>query len=502
MNVIVEQGSIEKTTADTMIVNLFEGTPEPGGATGAVDQALHGAIRELISNGDFKGKQKEMVVLYPRGALPAKRVILLGLGKREKFDVEVIRQVASAGIRRARELNAQSVATVVHGGGEGGVSPELAAQATVEGSILGLYRYDALQNAEERPKDPQELRLVEFATEKIESVRQGAQLAERICQGVQLARDLVNMPPNMATPKKMAEVAAQIADDHHMNVFVGDRQWAESQKMGAFLAVAKGAGEEPQFIVLEHAPSQSNLGTLVIIGKGITFDTGGISLKPGEKMEEMKCDMAGAAAVLGAMKVVGLLNLPLHVVCLAPCTENMPDASAYHPADVIFASNGKSIEIISTDAEGRLILADALVYAHRYQPKAVVNLATLTGACVIALGANVAAGLFSNDDALRQKLLDSAEITHERLWPLPLYEDYSRKIKSDVADIKNSGGRNGGVGTSAAFLKEFVSYPWAHIDMAGMALSDKDEGYIQKGGTGFGVRLLVQLLLNWTKSAS
>ena len=271
--------------------------------------------------------------------------------------------------------------------------------------------------------------------------------------------------------------------------------------MGAFLAVAKGAGEPPKFIVLEHNGERENLDTIVLVGKGITFDSGGISLKPSEGMDHMKSDMAGAAAVLATMKVVGLLDLPLRVIGITPCTENMPDANGYHPADVITASNGKTIEIISTDAEGRMILADALVYASRYQPKAVVDLATLTGACVIALGRAVAAGLLCNDAALGEKLVASGEATHERLWPMPLYEDYLKKIRSLVADIKNTGGRNGGVGTSAYFLKEFTDYPWAHLDIAGMALVTEkiDTGpYQPLGASGFGVRLLTDFLRNWS----
>jgi leucyl aminopeptidase len=267
--------------------------------------------------------------------------------------------------------------------------------------------------------------------------------------------------------------------------------------MGAFLAVAQGAGFPPKFIVLEHNGEREDLPTVVLVGKGITFDTGGISIKPSERMEAMKSDMGGAAAVLGAMKAIAALNLPLHVVGITPCSENMPDALAYRPADVITASNGKTIEVISTDAEGRLVLADALVYAQRYKPDAVIDLATLTGACVIALGSGVSAGLFSNDDALRDRLMAAADNTRERLWPLPLWEDYRQTIKSEVADMKNTGGRFGGVGTSAVFLQEFTDYSWAHLDIAGMALTEKDRGYIPTGGTGFGVRLLVDFLQNW-----
>lgn len=267
--------------------------------------------------------------------------------------------------------------------------------------------------------------------------------------------------------------------------------------MGGFLAVAKGAGEEPKFVVLEHNGDRNDLETVVLVGKGITFDTGGISIKPSERMDAMKSDMGGAAAVLGAMKAVGALNLPLRVIAITPCTENMPDANAYRPADVITISNGKTVEIISTDAEGRMVLADGLVYAAQYNPKAVIDLATLTGACMVALGTNIAAGLFATDDWLRDELLAAAENTHERLWPLPLWPDYRKAIESDVADMKNSGGRMGGVATSAVFLQEFTSYPWAHLDIAGMAMSEGKVAYEPRGGTGYGVRLLVALLQNW-----
>ena len=278
---------------------------------------------------------------------------------------------------------------------------------------------------------------------------------------------------------------------------MGDRAWAAEHNMGGFLAVAKGAGEPPKFVVMEHNCDREDLDTIVLVGKGITFDTGGISIKPSERMEAMKSDMGGAAAVLGAMKVVGALNLPLRVIGIAPCTENMPDANAYRPADVITASNGVTIEIISTDAEGRMVLADGLVYATRYNPKAVIDLATLTGACVVALGQGMAAGLFSTDDGLRDQLVTAGTAVHERVWPLPLWDDYKEAIKSDVADIKNSGGRFGGVATSAIFLKQFINYPWVHLDIAGMALSEKGSAYTPRGGTGYGVRLLVEFLRNW-----
>jgi len=498
MEVKILKGNIVESQVDTIICNLFEGVEIPGGATGAIDQALGGSIRDLVKLGDLTGKIGEAVVVYTRGAITAKRVIVAGLGRADEINQENIRKASAVAIKKARELNAVNVATIVHGAGIGGIIPALAAQATLEGILLALYKFDAPGvKSPEKPHKIEALTVVEYDGSKLDKIRTGVELAKAVSAGVYLARELVNLPANYATPTHMAEIAQDIAENHGMKITVGDREWATQNKMGAYLAVAKGAGEPPKFIILEHNGDRHDLDTIVLVGKGITFDTGGISIKPSEKMEEMKADMSGAAAVLGAMKAVGLLNLPLRVIGITPCTENMPDASAYRPADIITASNGITIEIISTDAEGRMILADALVYAKRFQPKAVVDLATLTGACVIALGKGVAAGLFSNDEKLQSKVVASGNNTHERVWPMPLWEDYKTNIKSNVADLKNSGGRFGGVGTSAIFLKEFTDYPWAHIDMAGMMLADKDDGYVPAGGVGYGVRLVVDLLLNW-----
>lgn len=497
MKVKVEQGAIQQSEAGAIVVNLFEGVATPGGATGAVDQALDGAIGELIAAGDLSGKVGEIAVLYPRGAIPAGRVIVVGLGKREQFDLEQVRRAAAHAIKKARDLNAQTVATIVHGAGIGNLSPAAAAQATVEGSLLATYHYDVPGVDQEVPHEIGTLTIVEFDETKLEPIREGVRVAEAIAAGVSLARTLVNQPPNVATPTRIAEAAEAIATETGMEVTVGGREWAAEREMGAFLAVAKGAGEPPKFIVLEHNGEREDLDTIVLVGKGITFDTGGISIKPTKGMGDMKADMAGAAAVLGAMKVVGLLALPLRVIGIAPTTENMPDGLAYRPADVITASNGKTIEIISTDAEGRMVLADGLVYAGRYSPDAVIDLATLTGAAVVALGENVAAGLFSTDDSLRDRLVAAGQATHERVWPLPLWDDYQKSIKSDVADIKNSGGRMGGVGTSAKFLHNFTDYAWSHLDIAGVAVNKKGSEYAPAGATGFGVRLLVEFLRNW-----
>jgi len=497
MKIQVNQGSIQDSTADTIIINLFEDITTPGGATGAVDQALDGAISDLIAGGDLSGKAGEVAVFYPRGTISARRVIVVGLGKHKGFELEGVRRAAATAIKRARDLNAEHVATIVHGAGIAGLPVSAATQATAEGSLLALYRYNAQKLNNKNEHEIETLTIVEFEASKVADIQHGVRTAEAVQGGVTLARDLVNMPPNVATPTRMAAAAKAFGKKYDLDVTIGGRTWARKHDMGAFLAVAKGAGEKPKFIVLEYNKDRKELDTVVIVGKGITFDTGGISIKPSQNMGLMKSDMGGAAAVLGAMKAVAMLDLPLHVVAITPCTENMPDADAYHPADVITASNGKTIEIISTDAEGRMVLADALVYAQRYEPTAVIDLATLTGACVVALGRGVAAGLFSNDDDLRDKLVAAGKTVHERVWPLPLWDDYREAIDSDVADMKNSGGRMGGVGTSAMFLKEFTDYVWAHVDIAGLALSDKAKPYVPRGGTGFGVRLLVQFLRAW-----
>lgn len=497
MDVTVKQGSIQTADADTIVVNLFKGVTGPGGATGAVDQALEGAVSDLIAGGDLTGELGEVGVLYPRGAIPARRVLVAGLGPQDKFDLEQVRKAAAAAIKKARDLQARRVASIVHGAGIARLPVGLATQAVLEGSLLALYQYDAGKQEKETPSKIDSFSIVEFNEDKLEAIRQAVDVSQAIIAGVNVARDLVNEPPNVATPTRMSQVARQIAGDHNLRAVVGDRAWAAEQKMGAFLAVASGAGEKPQFIVVEHNGEREDLDTIVLVGKGITFDTGGISIKSSKDMGDMKADMAGAAAVLGTMKTVGMLDLPLRIIGIAPCTENMPDAHAYRPADVVTASNGKTIEVISTDAEGRMILADALVYAGRYNPRAVIDLATLTGAAVVALGENVAAGLFSTDDWLREQLVTAGATTHERVWPLPLWEDYREAIKSEIADMKNSGGRYGGVGASAMFLNGFTDYPWAHLDIAGVAANKKGNAYIPAGATGFGVRLLVEFLRNW-----
>ncbi len=497
MDIVVKQGNITEQPADLLVVNLFEGVTESGGATGAVDRALNGAIREVIAAGDFKGERDSSVVLYTRGAIPAPRVLVVGLGPAEKFDLNAARRAAGVAAKRARELGVKEVATIVHGGGVGGLALDAAAQAVAEGSILALYRFHKHAPEPEPSKGPERIVLVEFDGSKVPTVEAGATRGRIIAEAACFARDLVNEPANYMTPTVMAERAREIAQATGMRCTVLDEAQMRELGMGLLLGVAAGTHEPPRFIILEHNPERTDLPTIVLAGKGITFDSGGISLKPAENMWRMKGDMGGAAAVIGAMQAVARLDLPLRVIGLAPCTENLPGGHAIKPGDVLTGMTGKTVEIISTDAEGRLILADALAYADRYEPQAVVDLATLTGAIGVALGKQ-AAGLFANDDALAERLLRAAEQSGERLWRMPLYEEYKEAIKSDVAEVKNSGGRYGGVGTSAKFLEHFTTgYPWAHLDIASMTMSDEETPLGPKGATGYGVRLLSQFLWDW-----
>jgi leucyl aminopeptidase len=499
MDIKVIRGAIQEQATDLIVVNLFEGVTQPGGATGAVDQALGGAIRDLIAGGDFKGKLNETAVLYPRGAIPARRALVVGLGKANDFNLDRVRQVSAMAARRARDLGARRFATIVHGAGIGGLEAEAAAQAVAEGALLGLYEFVERKAPKEDQREVAEMAVVEFDAGRLPAIEAGVRTGQTMAAAVKLTRDLVNEPPNFATPTILAERARQMAEGRKLGVTVLEREDMRELGMGALLGVAQGSDEPPKFIILEYRPESQDGGTapptVVLVGKGITFDSGGISIKPAEGMEEMKSDMAGGAAVIGAMQAIADLNLPVRVVGLVPATENLPGGRAYKPADVVRAMNGKTIEIISTDAEGRMILADALVYAKRYEPQAVVDLATLTGACVVALGKGQAAGLFGTDEKLIEQLKAASARTGERIWQLPLYDEYIEVMKSDTADLKNSGGRYGGVGASAAFLKAFAEgYPWAHLDIAPIAYLDKDKPYTPKGATGFGVRLLVQFV--------
>ncbi len=499
MHINVVQGTLQDMSAGAIVVNVFEGVTNPGGATGAVDRALNGQISELLQQGDFCGKRKEVTVLYTRGALPAPRVILVGLGKAEALTLEGVREAAAVAANQAHKLGVTSLATIVHGAGVGGLDAQAAAEATVEGTLLGLYRFNEFKTRDEDNQKPEleTLTLVEYDAAKLDAMRAGALTGEILAQATNFARDLINRPANVATPSHLAAEAQRIAAETGLRCTVLTPEEMEAIGMRLLLSVARGSHEPARFIILEHNAERTDLPTVALVGKAITFDTGGISLKPSEGMEAMRSDMSGGAAVMGALYAAARLNLPLHVIGLIPATENMPGGRATKPGDIVRSLKGLTVEIINTDAEGRLILADALTYAGQFKPQAVVDIATLTGACVIALG-HAAAGVMG-DTELVEKLRAAGEHSGDRVWPLPLFDEYKEQLKSDLADLKNVGGRPGGALTAGMFLKQFVpdDVAWAHVDMAGMGLEEKGRPHVPKGGAGYGVRLFVDLLRNW-----
>lgn len=497
MTVEAKLGRIGAEAADAVIVGVFEGERPADGIALAVHDALKVFLTEVLDMGDFRGKKDEMLLLYPRGAAPPKRVLLVGLGPREKFTLETARQAAGKASRHLLDLGITRLMTSVHGLGITGVSPDACAQATVEGTLLGTYRFAEFKT-DNAKKPLDRLTVVYSHRARARAIQAGVDTGCTIAEGALLARDLSNRPGNTLTPKALADEARKMAKQANLTCQVYGKKEIEKLGMRALLAVNQGSDEPPRFIVLEHSQPSNKPGTVVLVGKGITFDSGGISIKPGDRMEEMKHDMSGAAAVLGAMQAIGRLDVPAHVVGLIPATENLPDGRAYKPGDIIFTLSGKTIEVINTDAEGRIVLADALAYASRYKPVAVIDLATLTGACVVALG-YLATGMMGNDEGLMARVQRAGELTGEKVWPLPLWEDYHEQIKSEVADVKNTGGRPAGAITGAAFLQKFVDFPWVHLDIAGTAWIDREKPYCPKGATGVGVRLLVQFVKDWGK---
>lgn len=492
--------SIVDISCDALVVNLFEGVKEPGGATGAVNRALEGAIAALISEEKFEGKLGQIAVIHTFGKIPARKVILVGLGKKEKFSLDVIRRASGSAAKRARELAANKVSSTLHGAGVGGLSARDCAQVIVEGTLLATYKYDKYKTTNKDDKKIDEFEIVEIDKEKMPMIENGIKIGEIIAQSVMLARDLVNSPANELTPTLMADLASEIAKQKALDCKILDREEMEKLGMNAFLGVARGSSQPPKFIIISYRPQMECKMKIAIIGKALTFDSGGLDIKTAEGMEKMKEDMSGAAAMFGIMNALPDLKIQAEVIGIAAATENMPGGNAVKPGDILKAMNGKTIEVANTDAEGRVTLADALSYAVKEKVDEIIDLATLTGACMVALGLE-ASGVMGNSKKLIGEILSSAEKAGEKMWELPLFDDYKELNKSDIADIKNTGGRWGGAITAALFLSEFVEKtPWIHIDIAGPSFSDKDNFYTPKGGTGVGVRTVLYYLLSINES--
>lgn len=475
------------------------------GVTGPLlrlDDMAGGLVSRVLDSREIEGKLLESSLLNVREEFGSPRLLLVGLGKASDMDHEVLRQAGGKAATAAREIGASKLVidleTFRHFPGD----RTAVAASLAEGAGLSIYRFQKHKSeVSGEKKPPSLLEIAAGKTARIEGVRRRLARTSVIVESTNLARDLANEPANALTPTRFARIARDIARTRGMKCKVLGREEMKKLGMGGVLAVSAGSNEPPQFIILEHRGRAKRAPTIALVGKGITFDSGGISIKPAEKMDEMKFDKAGACSVLGTMNAVALLGLPLHVIGLMPLSENLLGGSAYRPGDVVKMHSGKTVEVISTDAEGRLLVADALSFAQGYSPDALIDLATLTGACVIALGSH-ATGLVGNDPDLAEKVKAAGERTGERVWEFPSWKEYREQLKSEIADLKNVGGREAGAITAGLFLKEFVGgRPWVHLDIAGTAWVVKDFPYKPRGACGTGVRLLVELLTHWGAKA-
>ncbi len=514
MQITVETKNAIDVRAAMLVIPVLklEGAKwRPSTRVAAIDRALDGQIAAVIASGDFRGKAGESLLLYPTTEFPAERVQLLGLGEEGKLSAESLRELAGRALDAAKGRRAANVAICaprLHG-----LKLQEVTQALAEGLVLADYQFDTYRERDkEAPPPLKRATLLIDRPAELKAAREAARTGVILAESQNLCRQLSNEPANILPPVELANAAKRMAREVGLSARVMDVAELKKQKMGGILAVGGGSANTPRLIVLDHNPqtgrgkkgakrpagSARRLPTVCLVGKGITFDSGGVSIKPSAAMDEMKHDMSGAAAVIGAMRACALLKLPIRVVGVIAAAENMPSSTAYRPGDIVTTMSKKTVEILNTDAEGRVVLADGLHYANtKFQPEAIIDLATLTGACVVALG-KWATGLFGNHEGLIEAVRAAGETTAERAWPMPLWEEHRKAVRSDVADIKNTTGRDGSSSTAAAFLANFVgSTPWVHLDIAGTAWGNNQSSYLKKGATGVGVRLLAALLQDW-----
>ena len=482
---------------DALVITIYEGERASEGALKELDERTGGMISEMLGTDEMRGKQGDMVYIYRPGNIRARRLLLVGAGKREEFSFDTVRRMAGSAARFLRSKGARSMAILRRSQLDLGKS----AQAATEGALIGLFEPDMYktENKEERRID--ELVLLSAESGSEDELARGVERGRIIAEAVNMARELSNEPSNTLTPSELAERAKETANRFGLDIDVLDEARMKELGMGALLGVARGSDEPAKLIVLRYMPDEAepmgnDADVIAIVGKGITFDSGGISIKPAEGMEKMKYDMSGAAATLAAMRAIAQLKPRINVIGVMPTTENMPSGRAYKPGDVLRAMSGKTIEVINTDAEGRLILADAITYARKIGATQIIDLATLTGAVSIALGpVNVA--IMGNDQAFVDEVRAAAREVGERFWQLPMDDDYRDLIKSDIADIKNSAGRYAGTITASWFLREFAEdTPWVHLDIAGTAWENERKAYMAKGPTGVAIRTLINYVCN------
>jgi leucyl aminopeptidase len=496
----VAVGDIVQFQAGAIIVSFFEGMERPEGVTAAVDRALDGAIAQLIRQGEIKGKLNQVAVIHTLGKLPALRVVVAGLGKPSELTRDKIRSAVAGTCRVLQQKGVDKIATVAQGAGMAGITPEGSAQAIAEGALLGLYTFRQHITKEPEFGEIKELTIVDSDNNRLPGLEQGCRQGRILAEAANLARDMVNEPANYMTPTIMSEKAQSLAQSYGLEVTILGREQMMELGMGALLGVAQGSQQPPKFIILRYKGRDSNENDVALVGKGITFDSGGISLKSAEAMEDMKSDMAGGAAVMAALSAIAQLKPRINVMALVAATENLPSGTALKPGDILKSMLGKTIEIISTDAEGRLTLSDAIGYAKKQGAKQIIDVATLTGAIRVALG-DICTGAFTNNQELVDRVIAAGAEAGEKIWQMPMYEEYKEQNKSDVADIKNTGGRSAGSITAAQFLAEFAGdTPWVHLDIAATDMTEKERGYLVKGATGVPVRTLVNFVLSLAKS--
>ena len=489
MEFTIKATSPEKQKAGMLVVGAFCDGVLPS-LTSAVDKALEGQLAELIKLGDLDEKAGSTLVLHHPAGCAADRLMLVSLGKSAEFNEKAWRDAVQACARILASGPARDATICLVDSPPGPRDKAWAAQQLSRILSDARYRFETTKSKKTDPKGAVSITLLtsgKVGSELKTAVSRGAAIA----QGMALARELGNLPGNVCTPSHLAQTAQRLGQDYKFKVDILERKDAEKLGMGAYLSVARGSHEPPKFIVMHYKGGKNKDKPVVLVGKGITFDTGGISLKPGAEMDEMKFDMCGAASVLGTFEAVAQMQLPINLVGIIPATENMPGGAATKPGDVVTSMSGQTIEILNTDAEGRLVLCDALTYAERFEPACVVDIATLTGACIIALG-KIPSGLMTNDDGLARELIDCGQNSGDRCWQLPLWDEYQELLKSNFADMANIGGRWGGSITAACFLARYTkAYPWAHLDIAGTAWHSGDA----KGATGRPVPLLCEFLI-------
>jgi len=494
MQIRVDTRSIETIECDALVVVAFD-KDSPGGGlawevTRAADALTGGWIRQLYESAEFSGKPFETAILHRPQGLAARRLLVIGAGKSDKFTAADLRRVSGAALRHLKPKSMPVIALALEAGSE-------QVGAAVEGALLGDFEPDQYKTEKKETKPVETFIAVAPGGEG--ALEEAARRGEIIAGAQNYARALVSEPANRMTPGLLAERARALASEEGLECEILDQDRMRQLGMGALLGVAQGSAEPPVLIVLRYRPADNPepAAHLGLIGKGVTFDSGGISIKPAENMEKMKYDMAGAAAVIGAMRAIARLRPSIAVTALAPAVENMPSGRAQRPGDIVTTLSGKTVEVINTDAEGRLILADAMTYARQLGCTHLVDAATLTGAIVVALG-YVYVGVFASDDNLRERLLEAARAAGDKFWPMPLDDDYKEQLKSAFADLPNTGGRWGGAVTAAMFLKEFAdTTPWAHLDIAGTAWLEDAKPYLAKGPSGVPLRTLIQLALGW-----